>query len=178
MQKVELIDRLAKSRAGRALLDEVEQSELAESAWIEAAADLKELKAQIPARRAELETALKKAQSEVSSAKDALRIAEERAGAAFRAYHSEIFQTERRTMQLQDVLFRNAPQTMLNELAALREKLLDNLDNPPGAVTVGTDLRRRKVLQDRSGIDAHMAEREAIKAAIADVEGRILSGKE
>ena len=176
MQKVELIDRLAKSRAGRALLDEVEQSELAESAWIEAAADLKELKAQIPARRAELETALKKAQSEVSSAKDALRIAEERAGAAFRAYHSEIFQTERRTMQLQDVLFRNAPQTMLNELAALREKLLDNLDNPPGAVTTGTDFRRRKVLQDRSALDAHLTEREEIKSAITEVENKIMGG--
>jgi len=173
-----LFDRLQKSRTGRALLDEVEASERAESEWQKAAAELRELRAGIPARRAELETELKKAQSEVSDAKDALRIAEERAGAAFRAYHSEIFQTERRTMQLQDVLFRNAPQTMLNELAALRERLLDNLDNPPGAVTTGTDFRRRKVLQDRSGIDAHLAEREAIKAAIADVEGKIMGGVE
>lgn len=173
-----LFDRLQKSRAGRGLLAEIEKSELAETKWIEAAEELRKLKAEIPARRAELETELKKAQSEVSDAKDALRIAEERAGAAFRAYHSEIFRTERRIMDLQDILFRNAPQTMLNELAALRERLLDNLDNPPQAVTTGTDFRRRKVLQDRSGIDAHLAEREAIQAAIADVEGRILGGIE
>ena len=160
------------------MLDEVEASERAESAWIEAAAELRELRAQIPARRAELETELKKAQSEVSDAKDALRIAEERAGAAFRAYHSEIFQTERRTMQLQDVLFRNAPQTMLNELAALRERLLDNLDNPPGAVTVGTDLRRRKVYHDRTALDKHLTARAEIQAAIERVEGQILSGIE
>ena len=178
MQKVELLTRLQKSRTGRALLDEVEASERAESAWIEAAAELRELRAGIPARRAELETELKKAQSEVSDAKDALRIAEERAGAAFRAYHSEIFQTERRTMQLQDVLFRNAPQTMLNELAALRERLLDNLDTPPGAVTVGTDLRRRKVYHDRTAVDAHLEERKKINAAIADIERRILGGTE
>ena len=178
MQKVDLVTRLQKSRTGRALLDEVEASERAESAWIEAAAELRELRAQIPARRAELETELKKAQSEVSDAKDALRIAEERAGAAFRAYHSEIFQTERRTMQLQDVLFRNAPQTMLNELAALRERLLDNLDNPPGAVTVGTDLRRRKVYHDRTALDKHLTARAEIQAAIERVEGQILSGIE
>ena len=173
-----LFDRLQKSRAGRGLLAEIEKSELAETKWVEAAEELRKLKAQIPARRAELETALKKAQSEVSDAKDALRIAEERAGAAFRAYHSEIFQTERRTMQLQDVLFRNAPQTMLNELAALRERLLDNLDTPPGAVTVGTDLRRRKVYHDRTAVDAHLEERKKINAAIADIERRILGGTE
>lgn len=173
-----LFDRLQKSRAGRALLDEVEASERAESEWQKAAAELRELRAGIPARRAELEAALKEAQGQVSEAKENLRLTEQRAGKAFRDYHSELFRTERQTMQLQDVLFRNAPQTMLNELAALREKLLDNLDNPPGAVTVGTDFRRRKVLQDRSGIDAHLAEREAIKAAIADVEGKIMGGVE
>ena len=178
MQKVDLVTRLQKSRTGRALLDEVEASERAESAWIEAAAELRELRAGIPARQAELEAALKEAQRGVAEAKDALRVAEQRAGAAFRAYHSEIFQTERRTMQLQDVLFRNAPQTMLNELAALRERLLDNLDNPPGAVTTGTDFRRRTVLHDRTALDAHLAARAEIKAAIEHLEKRILSGIE
>ena len=173
-----LFDRLQKSRAGRGLLAEIEKSELAETKWVEAAEELRKLKAQIPARRAELETELKKAQSEVSDAKDALRIAEERAGAAFRAYHSEIFQTERRTMALQDVLFQNAPGALLSELAALRGKLLDNLDNPPGAVTTGTDFRRRKVLQDRSALDKHLTARAEIQAAIERVEGQILSGIE
>ena len=178
MQKVELLTRLQKSRTGRALLDEVEASERAESAWIEAAAELRELRAGIPARQAELEAALKEAQRGVAEAKDALRIAEERAGAAFRAYHSEIFQTERRTMALQDVLFQNAPGALLAELAELRERLLDNFDNVPTPITVGTDLRRRKVYHDRTAVDAHLEERKKINAAIADIERRILGGTE
>ena len=173
-----LFDRLQKSRAGRGLLAEIEKSELAETKWVEAAEELRKLKAQIPARRAELETELKKAQSEVSDAKDALRIAEERAGAAFRAYHSEIFQAERRTIALQDLLYKNAPGALLAELAELREKLLDNMDNPPGAVTVGTDLRRRKVYHDRTALDKHLTARAEIQAAIERVEGQILSGIE
>ncbi len=173
-----LLDRLQKSRTGRALLDEVEASERAESAWLEAAAELKELKAGIPARQAELEAALKEAQRGVAEAKDALRVAEQRAGKAFRDYHNELYQVERRSMALQDVLYKNAPGALLDELAELREKLLDNMDNPPGIITTGADLGRRKVYHDRSALDAHLTARAAIQAAIADVEKRILSGTE
>ena len=178
MQKVELFDRLTKSRAGRALLSEIEADETAESAWKEAAAELRELRAELPKRRAELEAQLKEAQSEVAQAKEKLRLTEQRAGKAFRDYHSEIYLAERRMIALQDLLYKNAPGALLAELAELREKLLDNMDNPPGAVTVGTDLRRRKVYHDRTALDKHLTARAEIQAAIERVEGQILSGIE
>ena len=178
MQKVELFDRLTKSRAGRALLSEIEADETAESAWKEAAAELRELRAELPKRRAELEAQLKEAQSEVVEAKEKLRLTEERAGKAFRDYHTELYLAERRTIALQDLLYKNAPGALLAELAELREKLLDNMDNPPGIITTGTDLGRRKVYHDRTAVDAHLEERKKINAAIADIERRILGGIE
>jgi hypothetical protein len=130
----------------------------------------------MPDRIGELQSAVDTANDEAARARKALDVAREKSGAAFRLLESEIFRMNQDQMRLEGILYEKAPDELRRQLDDLREQLLNNYDKRISTPTSSVDLRRRRIVHDRTAIIAHLAERKRIEEAIQAVEARILDG--
>lgn len=168
-----LLDELQKSETGRKMLAEIKKSELAESEWQSAVAELKELRKTRQEWAMEFQATVDQGNQAVKVARQNLNDALRKSNDAYRNQLSQMAMIDRRISELSDILYRTAPAELIQRRNDLAEKLLHNLSVGKFDTPSDVDLSRRKVHVDRTQINQHLEEREEIKKELEEIEAKI-----